>query len=187
MTDANYIVFDDLLKEDLTINAYMAALNNMPTVSPTCVPGFHRFCDSLESYICALCHPRWLWWLWMPLDANANEKIRKTFDLLFAVKYRNPLWKVKRIPQREVEVQELSAICPLSKKEGTKDEQSGSASMFVATADEKVVCIFCGKDHTTRRCRVVKSAKKISQILKKKRRCFCFVKGHILKDWIITH
>ena len=59
MTDANYFTCVDLLKdrfgrEDFIIDAYMDALNNMPSVVAADVSSLRRFYDSLESYIRAL-------------------------------------------------------------------------------------------------------------------------------------
>ena len=193
MTDANYFTCVDLLKdrfgrEDFIIDAYMDALNNMPSVVAADVSSLRRFYDSLESYI------RALETLGVPSDGYGRfltpmlmKKIPEEIRRVILRQASEPtLEQLKKLLKNEVEVQERSARCAPkpSPKGGLPDDgPPGSATMLLTQGVEKVACIFCRKGHKTENCKVVKSWKKRSQILRKQGRCFiCLTKNHISKN-----
>ena len=193
MTDANYFTCVDLLKdrfgrEDFIIDAYMDALNNMPSVVAADVSSLRRFYDSLESYI------RALETLGVPSDGYGRfltpmlmKKIPEEIRRVILRQASEPtLELLKKLLKNEVEVQERSARCAPkpSPKGGLPDDgPPGSATMLLTQGVEKVACIFCRKGHKTENCKVVKSWKKRSQILRKQGRCFiCLTKNHISKN-----
>ena len=194
-TDANYEEAVATLKKrfgnpQLIINRHMEALLHVPSVSSHHdIRGLRKLHDSVESHI------RGLKALRVPAQTYGGllisvlvNKLPPELRLIVTREMTGEAWDLERllrIFEQEIDARER-AFVPTSQS-NVRRPRVPTASTLLANSPgsngNRVVCVYCEKDHVSSSCNTITDVAARKELLRKSGRCFvCLKRHHLSRD-----
>ena len=194
-TDANYEEAVATLKKrfgnpQLIINRHMEALLHVPGVSSHHdIRGLRKLHDSVEAHI------RGLKALRVPAQTYGGlltsvlvNKLPPELRLIVTREMTGEAWdleRLMRIFEQEIDARER-AFVPTSQANVRKPRVPTASTLLAnnpGSNGNRVVCVYCEKDHVSSSCNTITDAAARKELLRKSGRCFvCLKRHHLSRD-----